>query len=189
MDVGLTRLLLVLGVVVVAPAVLRLHTALDGRLVSGAVVSGVLAGIGVILPAGLRTAALSLPWAVLAGVAVLSAVPRTVSALRGATDMWGIAPAVAPLAALAFWTVGSVWLLLDRLALDPVGVGPDLVLLTAVHFHFAGLAATTIVATSVSRGAGGMTALLGTLVAPVLVAVGFVAVPALQVLGAIVFTV
>ncbi|WP_438482333.1 YndJ family transporter [Oleiharenicola lentus] len=40
---------------------------------------------------------------------------------------------------LVFIAVGGAWTLADRLGMHPLGFGSDIVQLTAVHFHFAGL--------------------------------------------------
>lgn len=202
---SLTAGLLMIGVAVVAPLALdrlplRAPTGL--RVV---VPVGGLAAISLLLPQGPLAGAFALPWLVLAiGTAVMSLQPtaRAIAAVRegalverrlgpdtrAAGGLTPLTRAVAPLSAVGFWTVGAGWLVLNRLGVDPVGVGADLVLLTAVHFHFAGLAATTIVAASARSGPLGLIGLLGTLAAPVLVAIGFVAVPVLQVVGAMVFT-
>lgn len=195
MDLSLTHVLLMLGTVVVAPLALGVLGVVDRPVIRIAPLAGVLAAIGLALPQGAGAASLALPWALLAVGTAVAAVPSVFRAVRPTVTPTHTGRALAPLAALGFWVVGTCWLLLDRLALDPVGVGPDLVLLTAVHFHFAGLAATTIVTASPGpdrRGIGGMlgtAALVGTMIAPVLVAVGFVAVPALQVAGAVIFTI
>lgn len=44
----------------------------------------------------------------------------------------------AGLAAFLYLPVGAAWALADRLGLQPMGFQPTIVLLTAVHFHFAG---------------------------------------------------
>jgi hypothetical protein len=48
-------------------------------------------------------------------------------------------------AALIFWPVGCLWLVISRLGVNPLGFSDDIVLLTAVHFHYAGFAALTMV--------------------------------------------
>ena len=47
-------------------------------------------------------------------------------------------------AGLLYLPVGGIWLLLSRLGANPLGFGDTIVLLTAVHFHFAGYAAPVI---------------------------------------------
>jgi hypothetical protein len=44
-------------------------------------------------------------------------------------------------AGLVFLPIGGVWFTMSRLGLQPLGFGDTIVLLTAVHFHFAGFAA------------------------------------------------
>ncbi len=47
-------------------------------------------------------------------------------------------------AALLYLPVGAVWLVMSRLGFQPLGFGETIVLLTAVHFHFAGFAAPVL---------------------------------------------
>ena len=47
--------------------------------------------------------------------------------------------------ALIYVPIGSTWLVLDRLGLQPLGFSQTTVLLTAVHFHFISLAALMMV--------------------------------------------
>ena len=42
------------------------------------------------------------------------------------------------LAASLYMPVAAIWALLDRLAIQPMGFSPTIVLLTAIHFHYAG---------------------------------------------------
>jgi hypothetical protein len=44
-------------------------------------------------------------------------------------------------AGLLYLPVGGVWFVMSRLGIQPFGFGDTIVLLTAVHFHFAGFAA------------------------------------------------
>ena len=44
-------------------------------------------------------------------------------------------------AGLVYLPIGGVWLIMSRLGIQPLGFGDTIVLLTAVHFHFAGFAA------------------------------------------------
>lgn len=89
------------------------------------------------LPTGSVAAAFSVPWLVLASAGALTAV------VHGLTHLPGI---LRPLrwadlgidVALGFWAVGAVFAVLDRLGVD-AGFSPAIVLLTATHFHFAGL--------------------------------------------------
>jgi hypothetical protein len=47
-------------------------------------------------------------------------------------------------AGMAYLPVGGVWLVLSRLGANPLGFGDVIVLLTAVHFHYAGFALLVI---------------------------------------------
>src|SRR5213075_2564830 len=44
-------------------------------------------------------------------------------------------------AGLIFVSVGGGWLVMSRFGIQPLGFGDTIVLLTAVHFHYAGFAA------------------------------------------------
>ena len=46
--------------------------------------------------------------------------------------------------ALVYWSVGCLWLVISRLGMNPLEFSDDIVLLTAVHFHYAGFAALRI---------------------------------------------
>lgn len=80
----------------------------------------------------------SLPWAGWTALAAFEGVRRMLSMLRrsGLRGLYDAELAIA--AGLAFPLVGSGWLLCDRLALEPLGFSPLIVLLTATHFHHAG---------------------------------------------------
>jgi len=44
-------------------------------------------------------------------------------------------------AGMLYLPVGGIWLVVSRLGIQPIGFGDTIVLLTAMHFHFAGFAA------------------------------------------------
>jgi hypothetical protein len=98
----------------------------------------------------------SLPWTGWTALAAFEAVRRVMVMLRhgraralggGAapgqlrrSGLRGLYDAELAIAAgLGFPLIGSAWLLCDRLALQPLGFSPLIVLLTAAHFHHAGL--------------------------------------------------
>ena len=58
-------------------------------------------------------------------------------------------------AALVYWSVGCLWLVISRLGMNPLGFSDDIVLLTAVHFHYAGFGALTMLGMT-GRFANGM---------------------------------
>ena len=85
---------------------------------------------------GVAAAVLSLPWlgltaviAIVAGVRLLKDPARFRPGVRHATD-----------AAVAFLAVGATFATIDRLGARPLDFASDIILLTAVHFHFAGFA-------------------------------------------------
>jgi hypothetical protein len=57
--------------------------------------------------------------------------------------------------AIIYWPVGCLWLVISRLGMNPLEFSDDIVLLTAVHFHYAGFAALTILGMT-GRFAGGV---------------------------------
>ncbi|MBW3659214.1 MAG: YndJ family protein [Actinobacteria bacterium] len=137
----------------------------------GAVLGGVLAG----------------GWFV---VALLVATPAAIGWLRSPAFL---AEPLARTAALVFLAVGATWLVIDRLGLQPVGLDRDIVTLTAVHFHVAGFATSTIAARTVAvTGPAALrtsaAAVAGIVLGPAMVAVGFAAFRPLQLAGAVVLT-
>ena len=86
------------------------------------------------LPAGPAAAVLAAPWlaitgwtALVAGVRLVRDPDRFRLGVRHATD-----------AAVAFLAVGATFAVIDRLGVQPFGFSATVILLTAVHFHFAG---------------------------------------------------
>jgi hypothetical protein len=81
----------------------------------------------------------SLPWTGWTALAAFEAARRVRVMLRagGLRGLYDSELAIA--AGLFFPLIGSAWLLCDRLALQPLGFSPLIVLLTATHFHHAGL--------------------------------------------------
>jgi len=47
-------------------------------------------------------------------------------------------------AGMLYLPVGGIWLVISRLGVQPIGFGDTIVLLTAVHFHFAGFGAPVL---------------------------------------------
>ena len=96
--------------------------------------AGLLAAVSFLLPAGPQAGALTLPW--LGATALVGA-----EGLRRAWAQWRARrwiPEEALLAVgLAALPGGAVWLALSRTGLDPGPYGAFVVLLTAVHFHYA----------------------------------------------------
>lgn len=85
-------------------------------------------------PQGLIAAAACLPWLALMGLLALSGLIRIWNHHQRAASEVGIA------AGLIYSAIGGVWTLCDRAGFRPLDFEPVIVILTAIHFHFAGLA-------------------------------------------------
>lgn len=183
---GLIEALLALALVVVVPLALQLHPGARSYPQPVVVGAGVLAALSLPIGTGSPDALATVPWVLLCGGLAAAAGLRWLTRERTLdTIVWP--------AALVYLTVGAVWLLLDRLDVEPVGVTRPFVLLTAVHFHYAGFAATLLAALvrvrtarTAPRLSGAM--IVAVVVAPPIVAAGFTFVGALQVVGAIILT-
>ncbi len=142
------------------------------------------------LKTGTTAAALASAWLIFAGLGALYGVSRLFSR--------GLLP-VAELsidAGLLYLPVGAVWLVIYRLGEQPFGYGETIILLTVVHFHFAGFAAP-IVAGASGRALGDGDyprkifgfAVFAIVAAMPLVAAGITFAPLLGLLGALLLTV
>ena len=138
------------------------------------------------LPTGPVAAALSVPWLALGGALGIAA------AWQGLRELPGIfRPARAAelgfLAAFGFLAVAALFLFFDRLGVQPGGFSSDIILLTAVHFHFAGFGLLLVAALLAARRPRVGLAVLGLTVAIPVTAAGFVTgSTALNALGALV---
>jgi hypothetical protein len=93
-----------------------------------------LACCGFLLPASIGAGLLSASWLLLNGLVALFGVGRFLARRSLRADELCID------AGLLFLPVGGVWLVTARLGVDPLGFGETIVVLTAVHFHYAGFA-------------------------------------------------
>jgi hypothetical protein len=103
------------------------------------------------LPAAVATAAsfyfaspllsggLGIPWLAFAMALAAGRIWRTLRMRPLRFDSW------CALAAFLYLGIGAVWFLASRLGLNPIGFREPIVLLTAVHFHYAGFAAAILV--------------------------------------------
>ena len=87
---------------------------------------------------GIVAAILTIPWLSFGGVCAVIGLVRVLP--RGLKHTEELCLDFA----LLYLPVGCVWLVLSRLGANPLGFSDDIVLLTAVHFHYAGFAALTI---------------------------------------------
>ena len=183
---GLIEALLALGMLVVVPLGVRVHPDLGARWTLPFAGGGGLAALSLLLPQGGVAVALGVPWLVLALVATGVCGRRWLQERRGLLRAsWVAVPAY-----LAF---GAAWLVFDRAALEPTGVTPPFVILTAVHFHYAGFVAALLVSllrvrvgpASPRATAVAVIAVVG---APPIIAAGFAVVGVLQIAGALLLT-
>ena len=146
-NLTLVDVLLLLAPMVIVPLGLRL-VPLDGRqarriLCIARIIQpfGALAAIGSFLvEPGWTAGAIALGWVFTCAVASLAGLVELVD--RRSLQPAGLVPA----AALAYLTVAAGWLVVARAGLRPLGFVPAIVELTAVHFHYAGFAATLMAA-------------------------------------------
>jgi hypothetical protein len=108
--------LLALGLVVIVPMGLRLIGA-------PRVFFPVLAAGSFLVPQGPVAAALAVPWMLESGMLALWALKRRPAPLIVTVGLLSI-------------PIGSFWLVVNRLGVQPMGFSPAIILLTAVHFHF-----------------------------------------------------
>ena len=137
---------------------------------------------------GIAAAILALPWLCFGTVLGVDALRRLIR-----RDIKKLNAACVTMSFL-YLPVGCAWLIASRLGISPMGFQEPIVLLTAVHFHFAGFAApllalaaesATKARSSVSRGIFRVVA-AGVLAGPGLLAAGFVIGPRLKLTAALV---
>jgi hypothetical protein len=139
-------------------------------------IATLIGGISFLLHTGPVAAVAATVWLLFTGFIAVQAVVRLRQVARA--SLITICPAVA----LIYLPIGGTWLVIARLGLQPLGFPPDIVLLTAVHFHYITLAA--LVMTGLIGQAGSLTkaafpwrlyriAAIGMLVEPPMVAAGF----------------
>lgn len=130
--------LLVFAALVLVPLILDLvHDATDGPWLDGLArlqfPAALLLVPASLLPPGWLAVMLAAPWIVFGLALALTGVRRI--ARRGVAS----AALFCRDTGLAYLAVGALWTLADRWGLHPLGFGTDIVQLTAVHFHYAGL--------------------------------------------------
>jgi hypothetical protein len=176
-DTGWARLILLLAPLVLVPLGLRLAgvtSSLD-RLARAVVVlqlpAALALGFSFLLDQGLPAAALSLPWLATTGLMALVGLRAGWSNRRGPLREFCIA------AGLVYAAVGGGWAVLDRWGVRPLDFDAVIVLLTAIHFHYAGFALPLLTGLAAGQVRGRMARLagVGVVVAVPLVAVGITA--------------
>lgn len=137
-------------------------------------------------PPGVWAAVLATPWALVTGLLGLFGLVRLL--LQGIVQ----ADEACIDVGLLYLPVGGFWLVLSRLGATPLGFQEPIVLLTAVHFHYAGFAAPILTGMAGRKLAVGRPApqaafslvASGVIAAPLLVALGIVFSPPLEVMAA-----
>ncbi len=164
------------------PVGLSIHPLVHHRIPVVAFATAVPATVALSLPSSVPAALLATPQLLLAGVIAAAAAWRWLRTTR-------TIPGTVEVASLVCLTVGAGWLVIDRLGAQPVGVRPPFVLLTAVHFTYAGFVATLLtglvrsrIQAAVPRTAPAMAAAV--VLSPPIVAAGFTFAGPLQILGA-----
>lgn len=141
--------------------------------------------LGISLRPGLLALLACLPWAGWTALAAVIALLRVRSLIREAGLRGLLGGELAIAAGLGFPVIGSAWLLCVALGIEPLGFSPLIVLLTAVHFHHAGLTlpmSAGLLARSDTDRIWGIAA-LGVVVAVPLVAIGITASPIIELVG------
>lgn len=87
---------------------------------------------------GLRAALLASAWLILSGLVALFGLTRLI-----ARPIYPL-PELSIDAGLLYLPVAAMWLVIYRFGQQPFGYGETIILLTVVHFHFAGFAAAII---------------------------------------------
>lgn len=146
-ETELINRILLLGAVVIVPLGLALVTTPDRNghhslLYRLAIVAQPVGAMAVVvsffLESGAMAAALASLWFVVTSLIALFGLwrllPRGLRPAEEASIDGG----------LIYLPIGGVWLIMSRLGAEPLGFGDTIVLLTAVHFHFAGFAAPVL---------------------------------------------
>lgn len=141
---------------------------------------------GVSIEPGALALLACLPWAGWTALAAFEALTRLRGLIRDHGPRGLLDGEIAITAALGFPLIGSVWLSCDRLAIQPLGFTPLIVLLTAVHFHHAGftLPISAGLLTRTREPGPWRVAAVAVVVAVPLTAIGITASPIVELIGA-----
>lgn len=173
-------MLLLLPPLVLAPVGLRLAILSDRNISAFGLLllssqlqfpSALLLAIAFLPPPGLLAAALSLPWFITTALIALSGLVRIRQ--RGLKSWENLCID----AGLVYLVIGSGWTVLSRWGMRPLDFEPVIVLLTAIHFHYAGflLPIFTGLAAQKLKGALSRFAVFGVIAGVPLVAAGITA--------------
>lgn len=147
-------------------------------------IAAIIAAGAFLLSPGLSSALCILPWLGFAGLAALVGVTRFLNRRT-------FEPAALCIdAGLVYIPIGAGWLLLSRMRAHPMGFSDLVVILTAVHFHYAGFVAPIIAGLTGNRLR--TTPLFasiaaGVIAGPPLIAIGITVSPLIEIIAVAVF--
>ena len=101
-------------------------------------IAALMAAASFLFETGLFAALLSSAWLIVTGLVAILGITRII--MRGLYPLEELSVD----AGLLYLPVAGVWLVIYRLGIQPLGYGETIILLTVVHFHFAGFAAPII---------------------------------------------
>ena len=166
-------------------------TALHRVLIFIQPIGAIMAVVSFFIPSGTLAASFAAGWFFVSGMTALLGLTRFLERKRHRAEE------LCTDSGLVYLAVGGTWLVIARFGLEPLGFGDVIVLLTAVHFHYAGFAALIL------AGLGGrrlrpstvgvrriyQIIVAGLISGPALVAVGIVLSPIIGLIGALVLAI
>lgn len=139
----------------------------------------------IVLP-GRLSAGLTVPWL------LFGALLGSAALLRLVKGGWRQLSTFCHTAALGYLPVGAAWLFASRAGINPMGFGEPIILLTAVHFHFSGFAASVLAGEVLRHGKENAFLntwiALGALLGMPIIASGFVFSAPLKLVGIVFFS-
>jgi YndJ-like protein len=169
------RVLLLAPLVIVPRLLCRLDVPSAGSLGGWpAVVAALPLCVAFAQPPGLVAAVLTVPWIIVAVLALGATVRHLLPRLRSMTVQRDVRE-FGQAGAVGFLAVGATFIATDRLGLRPLGFSAIIILLTAVHFTFAGFGLLTISSGLAPRLRPAGFAVVGLIAGIPITALGFVA--------------
>lgn len=143
--------------------------------------SAILLVVAFLIPQGTLPAALATPWVIVTLMIAVSGIRR----LRGFRSVGSSTFAAA--AGHVFLAVGGLWTWLSRAGMRPMEFSDEIVLLTGIHFHYAGFVLPVILGVIADhcRGRVMPTLVLGIVAGIPLVGIGIALSPVIEVVAAI----
>ena len=131
------RAILAIGALVIVPlglSLVRQRASTSRFAAGGLLLPAALLATSQFLVGGTLATALAAPWLVGTAVIAMAGLKRALIARRGPLGDLTIA------AGMIYLPIGGCWVIFDRAGLRPLDFDPAIVLLTAIHFHYAGFA-------------------------------------------------